>query len=325
MIRTWNVFVAPLLAAAMVVGCGDDGGDTSSTNTGGAGGTSASSASGGSGGTGGEAGSATSSGSGGGGGGGGGAGGSGGGSAGVPWEGHIDLNGGPSSGRLAEHQVGNTTAPQGFFDYVPAGYPDGVKWPLLIALHGIGENGNGMNELSKVLVTGIPAIIKNDKWPVERPFVVLMPQHPGGGCPGADEIKSFIDWAMKAYEIDARYVYLTGLSCGAIGSWGYLSQYLDAQISAFVPVAGDGKGAWGSTMCELGKVAIWGFHGDADGVVNVSGTNVPLDGLAACPKPPAMESKKTIYPGVDHNSWDMTYNGSAGHDIYTWMLGFSKP
>ena len=46
---------------------------------------------------------------------------------------------------------------------------------------------------------------------------------------------------------------------------------------------------------------------------------------AQCPKPPAMESKKTIYAGVGHNSWDMTYDGSAGHDPFAWMLGFKKP
>lgn len=255
----------------------------------------------------------------------GGAGGGGGSSAGVPWEGHIDLNGGPSSERLLKHELGSNTAPQGYYDYVPAGYPDGAKWPLLVVLHGIGENGNGTNELTKILVTGIPAIIKGNEWPVERPFVTVMPQHPGGGCPGADEIQTMIDWSMKNYQIDPRYVYLTGLSCGAIGSWGYLEKYLDSQIAAFVPVAGDGKGAWSNKKCELGKVAIWGFHGDSDPTVNVSGTNVPLDGLAECPKPPAMESKKTIYPDVGHNSWDMTYNGSAGHDIYTWLLGFKKP
>jgi hypothetical protein len=310
MLRTWTLLVAPLFAAAIVMGCSGD--DDSTPGSGGSGGSPSTSAS-----TSGGTTSST--------GPGGGAGGGGGGSAEFPWEGHIDLNGGPSSGRLKAHELGTTTAPQGFYEYVPAGYPDGVKWPLLVANHGIGENGNGMGELSKVLNTGIPDLIEKDQWPNARPFVVLMPQHPGGGCPGSGEIQMFIDWALKNYAIDPRFVYLTGLSCGAIGSWGYLADNLDSQIAAFVPVAGDGAGAWNAKGCELGKVAVWGFHGDADGTVNVSGTNIPLDGLAMCPKPPAMESKKTIYPGVGHDSWTMTYDGSAGHDIYTWMLGFKKP
>jgi hypothetical protein len=28
----------------------------------------------------------------------------------------------------------------------------------------------------------------------------------------------------------------------------------------------------------------------------------------------------TVYPGVDHDSWTRTYDLSAGHDIYAWML-----
>jgi predicted peptidase len=151
-----------------------------------------------------------------------------------------------------------------------------------------------------------------------------MPQHTGAGCPGATEIEAMIAWATASYEIDPRYVYLTGLSCGAIGAWSYLGQNLDSQIAAMVPICGDGSGAWNNQGCNLGKVAIWGFHGDADATVPVSGTNVPLDGLAGCPAPPALESKKTIYPGVGHDSWTMTYDGSAGHDIFTWMLGFKK-
>jgi len=116
-------------------------------------------------------------------------------------------------------------------------------------------------------------------------------------------------------------VYLTGLSCGGIGSWAYLGKYLDAQLAAMVPIAADGASAWNSKGCDLAKVAIWAFHGDADGTVGVYGTNAPMDGLAGCASPPAKETKKTIYPGVGHNSWDMTYDLSAGHDIYAWMLG----
>jgi hypothetical protein len=310
---------APLLA--LVVGCGSDDSPSASSS---AASTGASSASGSGGGGGSSTSTSTSTASGGGGSGTGGSSGVGG-SGGFPWDGYIDPEGGPSSTRLVERQLGTTTAPQGFLEYVPAGYPSKVKWPLLIAEHGVGENGNGTDQLKNVANTGVPAIMKYDKWPDDRPFVVLMPQHPGGGCPGADEIQAFIAWGMANYEIDPRFVYLTGLSCGAIGSWTYVDKYLDAQVAAFVPIAGDGVGAWNNRGCELGKLAIWGFHGDADSVVGVNGTNVPLDGLMACPHPPALESKKTIYPNVGHDSWDMTYDLSAGNDVFTWMLGFQHP
>lgn len=227
---------------------------------------------------------------------------------------------GPSSTRLVAHEKGSTSAPQGFYEYIPPGYPNEGPYPLLVAHHGIGENGNGTSELTKVINVAIGKLIAADQWSADRPFVILIPQHEGGGCPGANEIKSLITWGMANYTIDAKRVYLTGLSCGAIGSFGYLAQELDSQIAAFVPIAGNGIDAWNSRMCDLGKVPIWAFHGDNDGTVNFSGTNIPMDGLADCPSPPRKETKKTIYPGVDHNSWDRTYDGSAGHDIYAWML-----
>jgi predicted peptidase len=87
-----------------------------------------------------------------------------------------------------------------------------------------------------------------------------------------------------------------------------------------VAVCGNGAPAWNQRGCDLGKVAIWAFHGDADPTVNVSGSTTPLDGLAECPSPPRKEAKLTIYPGVTHDSWTRTYNLQAGHDIYAWLL-----
>jgi predicted esterase len=247
-----------------------------------------------------------------------------GGAGGYPWEGGIDPDGGPPSDRLTPHPLGSGTAPNGFYEYVPAGYPAGKKWPLLLFLHGIGENGNGTTDLDDLFTTGLPQLIKNDDWPNDRPFVVLMSQHTGDACPSPANVHAMIAWGKENYEIDERYVYLTGLSCGAMATWSYLNTYLDDQVAAAVPICGNGAPAWNNNGCDLGRVALWAFHGEDDQTVPVSGTNVPMDGLAGCPHPPALESKKTIYPGVGHNSWDMTYSGSAGHDVFTWMLGFTK-
>ncbi len=233
--------------------------------------------------------------------------------------------GGPSSSRLTARPFGSTSAPQGFYEYVPPGYPAQGPVPLLVALHGIGENGDGTTLIHNVLNSGLGPILTSDAWPEDRPFVVLLPQHSvDGGCPVGGEIQAFLTWAISNYTVDPKRIYLTGLSCGGIGAWDYLNVALDSQIAALVPIAGDGQGAWANRGCSLGKVPIWAFHGDADPTVNVVGTNVPMDGLATCPAPPRKDAIKTIYPGVGHDSWDQTYDLSAGHDIYTWMLAQSK-
>jgi predicted esterase len=229
----------------------------------------------------------------------------------------------PSSARHTQRPLGSSDAPQGYWEYLPPRYGDGNDHPLLVFLHGIGENGNGASELARVANNGPPRIIGRDQWPNERPFIVLSPQHPGGGCPGASEVHSFIAWAIAHYDVDPTRVYLTGLSCGAIGAFNYVGRYLDEQIAALVPIAGDGNGAWNAQGCELGRIAIWAFHGDADGVVGPSGSTTPMNNLIACPS--RRDARLTMYPGVGHDSWSRTYDLSAGHDIYTWMLGFTHP
>lgn len=233
---------------------------------------------------------------------------------------------GPSSDRHTARPIGTTNAGQGYYEYLPPGYGDGALRPLLLFVHGLGENGNGDSQLDRVNANGPPRLVERDQWPSDRPFIVLSPQHTGGGCTSPAEIRNMLSFAMAEYDVDPARIYLTGLSCGAIGSWNYLRADGGDVVAAAVLIAGDGRSAWNGAGCDLGEVAIWGFHGDADPTVNVAGTNVPIDNLLSdCPSPPRLETLKTIYPGVGHNSWARTYDGSAGHNIYSWLLGKTKP
>jgi predicted peptidase len=265
-----------------------------------------------------------------------------------------------SASRLTAHPIGTTASPLGYYEYLPPGYGPGAKKPLLIFLHGFGENGDGTSaQLPNVISnSGIAYYIANNGWPADRPFVVLAPQHnfiespaypypcdgPFGGsclmqhqhdygnplpagsaCWAPSEVHDFVDYALARYNgtVDPTRVYLTGLSCGGYGVWESLAQFGAGRIAAAVPIAGDGRPALGSSGCALASAPIWAFHGDADDVVNPAGSIDTIAGLRTCPAPPAKELRLTIYPGVDHNSWDHAYSGSQGQDIYGWMLGFT--
>jgi pimeloyl-ACP methyl ester carboxylesterase len=91
-----------------------------------------------------------------------------------------------------------------------------------------------------------------------------------------------------------------------------------------VLIAGDGRRAWDAIGCGLGEVAIWALHGEQDEVVPAIGSIETMEELQACPAPPRKEARLTTYPGVGHNSWTRTYDGSAGHDIYAWLLGLRR-
>ena len=238
-----------------------------------------------------------------------------------------------SSDRHRMRPKGTTTAQQGFWEYLPVGYATRTDWPLLVCLHGIGENGNGSSaELIRLTAHGPAKLISASAWPVAASaagdaFVVLSPQNSNGGsgvpqgCHSPADVSAFLQWAAANYNVDPSRIYLTGLSCGAIGTWEYLrtvgSNVLPA---AFIPICGNGISAFDQRGCLLGNHPIWAFHGDADGVIPVAGSAVPITGMQNCSVPSAVDARLTIYPGVGHDSWTRTYDLTAGHDVYAWLL-----
>ena len=232
---------------------------------------------------------------------------------------------GPSSSRHVARPLGTVAgANAGFWEYVPPRYGNGARYPLLVFWHGIGENGEGsLESLQRVTTNGPPRLVGEDRWPEDRPFVLLSPQHPGKDCPSAQEIDDFIRFAIAHYDVDLERVYLTGLSCGAIGSWNYLGDHTGELVAAAVLVCGDGRKAFAKVGCALGRVPIWALHGELDPTVPAAGSTEPITALNACTPPPAA-AKLTVYPGVWHDSWTITYDLSSGNDIYSWLLSHKK-
>ncbi len=231
----------------------------------------------------------------------------------------------PSPGVQTERQLGSTTAPFGFYEYLPPGYNDGKPRPLMVFFHGVGENGNGTTDLKSVIKNGPPKLIASDKWAADRPFVVISPQWNGNGnCPSADYIDSVIAWSESNYHIDPKRIYMTALSCGAIGGWSYLGKYTNTKVAAAVLISGAGKGAWNAQKCNLAKTAIWAFHGDKDTTVAPDEDKFVMPLLIACPQP-REDQQFTLYPNVGHDAWSQTFDLSAGHDVYAWLLANPKP
>ena len=245
-----------------------------------------------------------------------------GGAGGMGGSGPIVSGDGPPSSRQSERPLGSTAAAQGFFEYLPPGYGDGTLRPLLLFFHGGGERGNGTTDLAKLLVHGPPWLISKEQWPAERPFIVLSPQHSSdiGGCPDADEVNAFLTFALANYAVDPKRVSLTGLSCGGHAIWRYLGKYGGHALAASVPICGDGREPWTLGGCIMGQAALWAFHGGSDPTVLPVGTTEPVGHLLYCPTPPRQDIQLNNFPGVQHESRPPVNDGTAGHDIYAWML-----
>ncbi|HKZ20604.1 MAG TPA: hypothetical protein VJQ57_10875 [Acidimicrobiia bacterium] len=205
--------------------------------------------------------------------------------------------------------------------------------PLLIFFHGAGEAGDGSEEaLTLVTKLGIPELIAGGEWPADRPFVVLSPQYgpetASSDCDLAAEVASILDFAINHYQVDADAVYLTGISCGAIGVWDYLAVHGDEVVAAAVPISGHAEWALEKAGCEvLGEVPVWAFHGALDEVVAPIHIQGPIDQIRACNDSDATEIRLTVYPDADHfdhDAWRRTYDLSAGHDIYAWLLSHKR-
>lgn len=233
----------------------------------------------------------------------------------------------PEPGTLTARPIGSVDgAPLGYLEHLPPGYGDGEPSPLLVFLHGGGEAGPGTEAtLDLVKAWGIPPLIEAGEWPEDRPFVVLSPQLPlhkaESDCAFADEIAAFLDFATQQYEVDPRRIYLTGISCGAIGIWDYLAAHEDSVVTAAVPISGHAEWALEVADCSaLGKVPLWAFHGALDDIVPVVHIEGPMDRIRTCDTPPTAELELTVFPDAGHDAWIPTYDLSAGHDPYAWLL-----
>jgi len=224
--------------------------------------------------------------------------------------------------------------PYGYYVYTPSVYePNKYLYPLLISLHGTGEIGNSMKDtsaLKKLLNNGLPNLIKNKKWAPRYPMIVVSPQCHDSWW-DAKKIHQFIGYIINNYSINTHRIYLTGLSMGGYGTYSYVETCSDTgYVAAVVPICGGGNKGLAS---KYQHIPLWAFHGDADNTVLPSNSIDMVNAINALN--PAVKAKLTIYPGVGHDSWSRTYDGSGmgtesksydafDMNIYDWMFQYTK-
>jgi predicted peptidase len=195
---------------------------------------------------------------------------------------------------------------------LPAGYDASKAMPLILFLHGSGEQGDDGVKQSSVGIG--PAIKLNPQgW---APYITVIPQKPkgrGGWMDHEELMLGVVEKTKKEYKIDPSRLYLTGLSMGGYGSWVLAAKY-PAMWAAVAPICGGGNPADGP---KLKDIPLWAFHGDKDTAVPLKKSEEMIEAIKAAGGNP----KLTVYPGVGHNSWDKAYRDEK---LWEWFLQHSK-
>jgi predicted peptidase len=204
---------------------------------------------------------------------------------------------------------------------------------MLVFLHGSGAKGNSSVDtsvLNVVLRDGPPKLIYSKNWSPSSPMIVVSPQCHEDTWDAA-KLHQLIKFITQDYRINMHRIYLTGFSMGGYGTFSYIDAYSDTgYVAAAVPICGGGNPLHAS---KFKNTPLWAFHGEADRTVPVINSINMVQAINA--QHPAIPAALTTYPGVDHDSWTRTYDGtgmgteSKSYDpfnksIYDWMLQYTK-
>ena len=163
----------------------------------------------------------------------------------------------------------------------PLDYRPAQKYPLVLFLHGAGERGNdnaaqlvhGMNEFAGDRIREqYPAFVVAPQCPADGQWVNVpwsadthtLTKDPAAPLRHSLELLAALE---KEFSIDARRVYVTGLSMGGFGTWDAVQRYPE-RFAAAVPVCGGGDATRAKPIVN---VPVWAFHGADDGVVKPRG------------------------------------------------------
>ncbi len=207
------------------------------------------------------------------------------------------------------------TATISYLLYLPGGYGKDPQqqWPLVLFLHGSGERGDN----PEVLVEhGLPKLLTST---LDFPAIVLSPQAPEDMVwwgAQLDEVSALLDQVQATYAVDARRIYLTGLSMGGYGAWA-MALRQPQRFAALVPMAG----GWDSerdvvprNICDVKNVPIWVFHGAQDEIVPPKKAQLMVDALKKC----GVDVRFTLYPDAKHRqSFERAYDEP---ELYAWMF-----
>ena len=211
--------------------------------------------------------------------------------------------------------------------HAPAKCEEGVRYPLVLFLHGAGERGT---DNTKTLVHGVLPICRyamkhgdafviapqcpNDRKWVNQDWSAKSMRRPEAPSAEMSAVMALLKDFVATHPVDPGRIYVTGISMGGFGTWDIVPR-MPGFFAAMMPICG---GVDETTAALYGDgVAIRFFHGGVDSVVTPEYSRRMDKALTAA----GIAHDYTEYPGVDHNSWTQSYANDANLD---WMFGRTR-
>jgi predicted peptidase len=205
--------------------------------------------------------------------------------------------------------IGKNNARLPYRLFVPLGYDENRKYPLLLWLHGVdGRGSDNLKQITKENELGTHFWITGD---AQRnfPVFVLAPQCPSGESWSEPEFNQPSKWLLlamdalakveKDFSIDPDRVYIAGQSMGGLGVWSLLQNYRGTWAGAIVMSAYDTF----SDVPAVAEVPLWVFQGDADQSVPVTMVRSMMTQL----KKAHANLRYTEYHKSDHEVWNKAF------------------
>tara|TARA_B100001778_G_scaffold273750_1_gene236228 strand:- start:180 stop:959 length:780 start_codon:yes stop_codon:yes gene_type:complete len=193
------------------------------------------------------------------------------------------------------------------------------KYPLLIYLHGYGENYTSI--LKKSSLPGI--VSEND---LLQQAIVVTPFAPDGRWWKCEDLFNFTKKIIQQENVDITRIYICGISMGGYAAWAMISQYPNC-FAAIIPICGGANPfnrlftlpiRWNEfnyeKFLENKHTAVWAFHGALDIIVPYYESTKKIDRLRNIGN---KNCKLTIYKWAGHSIFRKTFNNA---EIYKWLF-----
>ena len=185
------------------------------------------------------------------------------------------------------HTLNGTTLPYRLF--IPDGYTNARRYPVVLALHGAGERG--ADNVIQITYSQMATCWADPVNQALNPCFVVAPQCPSNGTWNSDPslpmrpelaaANDILDSLSREFSIDVNRFYVTGLSMGGQATWEIIMRF-PWRFAAAVPMSGYGNPAYASWCAG---VPIWVFHGAADNTAPVQYSRAMINALRALGRP----------------------------------------